>query len=56
MKNLLKRFALEESGLETIEYAIITGLITAGILAAIVTLSAWLSARYASVNAALGPP
>ncbi len=57
MKALLtqcKRFWKDERGLETVEYAIITGLIVAATVTAIGILGAWVSGKFGQVNTALG--
>jgi pilus assembly protein Flp/PilA len=56
VRNLLKRFVADESGLETVEYAIIAGLIVAGTIATIVTIGAWVSGKFTALNNALGAP
>lgn len=49
MKSLLKRFFDDENGLETIEYAIIAGLITVGVIATVGSIGIWLNSRFATV-------
>ena len=44
--NLLKRFIREEDGLETVEYAIMTALIVAGVLTAIGLLAGAVETRF----------
>ena len=41
MKALLKKFAKDETGLETVEYAIIAGMIVVGVVALIGTIGDW---------------
>jgi pilus assembly protein Flp/PilA len=54
MKTLM-RFVRDERGLETVEYAIIAGLIVVGTIATIVTIGTWVSGKFVALNAALGP-
>jgi len=56
MKTLsrIKQFWKDESGLETVEYAIITGLIVAATITAIGILGAWVSAQFTNVNTTVG--
>jgi pilus assembly protein Flp/PilA len=53
MKNLLKRFVADESGLETVEYAVITGLIVAATITAIATLGGWVTTQFTTLNTTL---
>ncbi len=53
MKNTIKRFITDESGLETVEYAIIAGLITVGSIATIGLIGVWVSAKFTAVLDAL---
>ena len=50
MKKLLKKFILDEQGLETVEYAVMTALIVAAMITAIVALSATITARFDAVE------
>ncbi len=50
----LKRFWNDEQGLETVEYAIITGLIVAATITAIGLLGAWVSGQFEAVNTTVG--
>ena len=50
MKKLIKRFLSDEQGLETVEYAVMTALIVAVLIAAIGTLSAAISGRFGAVS------
>jgi Flp pilus assembly pilin Flp len=51
---MLSKFWKDEKGLETVEYAIITGLIVAATITAIGLLGAWVSGRFDAVNAEVG--
>ena len=55
MRTALKRFLNDEKGLETIEYAIISGLITVGAIATIASVGAWVNTRFNQVLTALNP-
>jgi prepilin peptidase CpaA len=44
--NRIKRFLAEEKGLETVEYAIIVGLIVAGLVAIIAAIGTWVKAQF----------
>ena len=50
----LKRFLKNEEGLETVEYAIITGLIVAGTIGLIATLGVWVQAQFSAVVTEVG--
>jgi len=43
---MLKRFLKDESGLETVEYAIIAGLIVAASIVTIVAIGTWVSVQF----------
>jgi pilus assembly protein Flp/PilA len=53
MKNLLIRFAKDESGATAIEYGLIAGLISVVIIGAVTTLGTRLSGKFNAVSAAL---
>ena len=53
MKNTIKRFITDESGLETVEYAIIAGLITVGSILTIGTIGTWVAAKFDALLAEL---
>jgi pilus assembly protein Flp/PilA len=50
---LVKRFIKDEQGLETVEYAIILGLIVVATITLIGTLGTWVHGRFNSVVTAL---
>ncbi len=52
----LKRFVADEKGLETVEYAIITGLIVAGVIATIGLIGTWVKDQFVSLESQLPPP
>jgi len=51
---MLKRFVRDEQGLETVEYAIILGLIVVGTIAAIITLGGWVLEQFTDINTTVG--
>ena len=53
MKQLIA-FLKDEDGLETVEYAIILGLIVAGTITLIVNLGLWVNRQFTPVNGAVG--
>ena len=54
IKLAVKRFVACEAGLETVEYAIITGLVVAATIAVIAAIGAWVLATFQTVQGALG--
>ena len=52
--NILKRFLREEEGLETVEYAIIVGLIVAGLVAVIGAIGVWVKGRFTTLQSDIG--
>ena len=52
----LKRFVQDERGLETVEYAIIAGLIVVGTIATIIAIGTWVGTKFDALNNALGTP
>jgi pilus assembly protein Flp/PilA len=50
MLQLLKRFVREEEGLETVEYAIIAGLIVVGIVTTIGQIGQWVGDKFNELN------
>jgi Flp pilus assembly pilin Flp len=51
--NTIARFIKEEDGLETVEYAIITGLIVVGVIATVASIGAWVDARFTALDTGL---
>lgn len=49
----IRRFLKDEQGLETVEYAILLGLIVAGTIAAVVAIGAWVSGRFTATQTQL---
>jgi Flp pilus assembly pilin Flp len=52
----IKRFMKDEQGLETVEYAIILGLIVVGTILLITQLGQWVNARFQAVVEELPDP
>ena len=46
----VKRFFSDERGLETVEYAIIAGLIVAGLVAIIVAIGGWVKNQFTNLQ------
>lgn len=51
---IAKSFVKDERGLETVEYAIIAGLIVVGTIVTIASIGTWVSAKFTQLLAALG--
>ncbi|MEX0745881.1 MAG: Flp family type IVb pilin [Phycisphaeraceae bacterium] len=51
--DLFKRFVQEEEGLETVEYAIILGIIVVGTIALITSIGGWVNTQFQAVDTAL---
>ncbi len=54
MRDMIKKFVSDERGLETVEYAIITGLIVAGTIAIIASIGGWVKGQFIDLDAELG--
>jgi len=52
-KKMLRSFLCDESGLETVEYAIIAGLIVAGVIATVTSIGLWVAARFSDLDSGL---
>ncbi len=50
---MLKRFITDDRGLETVEYAIIAGLIVVGVIATVVSIGSWVSVQFGLLNTGL---
>ncbi len=46
MRNMAKRFFSDEKGLETVEYAIIAGLIVVGVISTVGLIGAWVNTKF----------
>jgi len=49
MKAIVGKFLKDERGLETVEYAIILGIIVAATIGFIITLGTWVSTQFSNV-------
>ena len=49
-----KRFLSDDQGLETIEYAVIAGLIVAGLISIVVAIGTWVKGKFTSLKTDLG--
>ena len=54
MKSLLNSFLKDEQGLETVEYAIIAGLVVAGLVAVVAAIGAWVKTQFGTLKTELG--
>jgi len=54
MKSLVKKLWKDERGLETVEYAIIAGLVVAGTIAAITAIGLWVRDQFNGLQGELG--
>ena len=43
---MFKRFLSDDRGLETVEYAIITGMIVTGLIAVVVAIGTWIKGKF----------
>ena len=50
---LIKRFLEDERGLETVEYAIMSGLVVAGLVGVIAAIGTWVKGRFEDLLAEL---
>ena len=53
MKDLLRKFVRDEKGLETVEYAIIAGLIVVGVIATVSQIGGWVATKFGALLTAL---
>ncbi len=54
VKYIVKQLVADEAGLETVEYAIITGLVVAATILVIASIGAWVLNTFVTVQGALG--
>ena len=52
--NILRRFVSDDRGLETIEYAIVAGLIVVGVIAAVTAIGIWVGNNWDTFKTRLG--
>jgi len=50
----IKRFLADDRGLETVEYAIITGLIVTGLIAVVAAIGTWIKGGFDSLKTNVG--
>jgi Flp pilus assembly pilin Flp len=50
----LNRFVADERGLETIEYAIVAGLIVVGVITAVTAIGVWVAGKWNTFKTNLG--
>ena len=50
----IERFLKDESGLETVEYAIILGIIVVGTIAVIGTIGTWVKSKFTTTAVEIG--
>ena len=53
-RNLLKSFFSDENGTETVEWAMLAGLIVGGVVLAVAAIGAWVSNRFDELQTDLG--
>ena len=51
---LVTKFLADDRGLETVEYAIIAGLIVAGLIAVVVAIGTWVKGKFTALKTDLG--
>ena len=54
VKCMLSRLVADEAGLETVEYAIITGLVVSATILVIASIGAWVLSTFQTAQALLG--
>ena len=54
MSKMLNRFVRDERGLETIEYAIVAGLIVVGVISAVTAIGIWVGNQWSTFKTRLG--
>jgi Flp pilus assembly pilin Flp len=50
----MKRFLADDRGLETVEYAIITGLIVTGLIAVVAAIGTWIKGKFDALKTTTG--
>jgi len=51
---VIKRFLADDRGLETVEYAIITGMIVTGLIAVVVAIGTWIKGKFDALKTNTG--
>ncbi len=54
VRYFVKRLVADEAGLETVEYAIITGLVVAATIVVLAAIGSWVLSTFQTVQGALG--
>ncbi len=54
VRRRVRQLVIDEAGLETVEYAIITGLVVAATILVIASIGAWVLNTFTTVQGALG--
>ena len=54
MSKIMNRFVSDDRGLETVEYAIVAGLIVVGVVAAVTAIGIWVGNKWTALKTALG--
>ena len=54
IRRTVRQLVVDEAGLETVEYAIITGLVVAATILVIASFGAWVLATFQTVQSTLG--
>jgi Flp pilus assembly pilin Flp len=54
MLALLKKLVRGQAGLETLEWAIVAGLIVSGVIGACTIIGTWVGGRFTSIQTSLG--
>jgi Flp pilus assembly pilin Flp len=54
MSKILNRFVTDDRGLETIEYAIVAGLIVVGVITAVTAIGVWVAGKWSALKTNLG--
>ena len=55
-RNLLKSFFSNERGTETVEWALMAGLIVGGLVVIVVAIGTWVRTRFDNLQSDLGTP
>jgi len=55
MKKLLAKFAKDESGAALVEYSLLIGLITVGVVAMVIAVGAWVTGEWTQLRDAVAP-
>jgi Flp pilus assembly pilin Flp len=53
MSKIINRFVADQRGLETVEYAIVAGLIVVGVITAVTAIGVWVGNKWGALKTAL---